>query len=190
MWWLLACSADDPVADGPGEAARRHLAELGEDTTVPDDADTTEPPPADDTTPPPPPEDTGEPPPPAGEWVCESGARNGSEVCDDDPFDVPDPSVRYGLQCTEATGGVAYIATNTGPVMSDGVPRCQGWEEQGMNAWDHLDYVERVTCTEPGWTMELDLSAYRGQTLWVGAHPQPDGSGMMTLACFVIWEEG
>lgn len=123
-----------------------------------------------------------------GGWVCGGGARNGDEVCDDEGFTVPDPSVRVGLRCESATGGVAYVATNTGPECSDGVRRCQGWEESGQDAWDHLDYLAKTTCVSDGQTVELDLSAYTGQTLYVGAHNQPDGSGTMTWGCLATWE--
>jgi hypothetical protein len=124
----------------------------------------------------------------SGGWVCGGGARNGDEVCDDEAFTVPDPSVRVGLRCESATGGVAYVSTNTGPECSDGVNRCQGWEESGQDAWDHLDYIEKTTCVADGQTIELDLSAYTGQTLYVGAHNQPDGSGTMTWGCLATWE--
>ncbi len=125
---------------------------------------------------------------PTGQWVSEACARNGSEICDDESFGV-DGGVRYGLLCSEATGGISFISSNTGPEMSDGVSRCQGWEEAGQDAWDHLAYVAETECTVEGDVLEVDLSAYAGSDLWFGSHDHPDGGGHMTSTCLVRWEE-
>lgn len=127
-------------------------------------------------------------PQPSGEWVPQHCARNGSEVCDDESFQV-DSGVRYALYCSEAEGGVSFISSEAGPEMSDGVGRCQGWEEQGLNAWDYLTYVAKTQCNREGDVLEVDLSAYVGGSLWFGSHDNPDGSGTMTSTCLATWEE-
>lgn len=124
-----------------------------------------------------------------GGWVCEGGARNGDEVCDDEGFYAPSRGTRVALYCAEATGGVAYISTNTGPACSDGVHRCQGWEAAGQDAWDYLDYVVSMTCHRPGDLTEIDLSRYEGGVLYVGAHTQDNGDGRMTTGCLAYWQE-
>jgi len=120
--------------------------------------------------------------------ACPEGcARNGSEICDDEGFAVPAPPVQVYLVCDNDNGGVAYISTNTGPPMiADNVPRCQGWEEQGLNAWDYLDYIATLTCNTAGETLLLDLSAYVGQNLHFGSHDLPAGGGHMTMACIAF----
>lgn len=128
-----------------------------------------------------------EPSAPTGQWVCAEGARNGDEVCDDAGFYAT--TARTALKCESATGGVAYIATNTGPACSDGVNRCQGWEESGQEAWDHLDYVAQLDCETDGQYLEVDLRRYDGEVLYVGSHTQPDGSGRMTWGCIASWVE-
>jgi hypothetical protein len=120
--------------------------------------------------------------------ACPIGcARNGSEICDDEGFQVPSPPTQVLLVCDNDNGGVAYISTNTGPPMiADGVPRCQGWEEQGLNAWDYLDYIATMDCTVAGMTLVVDLSAYVGQHLHFGSHDQPGGGGHMTNVCLAF----
>jgi len=129
-----------------------------------------------------------DPNPGGGEWVCDKEIRNGSEICDDAGFDVPDPYQRMAIVCITGEGGVGYVSTNTGPEMSDGVPRCQGWEENGQNAWDHLDYIEAVDCTADDQVHEVDLSRWTGRGLWTGVHDQPGGGGHMTHTCIAVWE--
>lgn len=116
-------------------------------------------------------------------YTCIESVRNGSEICDDQAFTVPSPYVPMGIVCLGAEGGVLYVSTNTGPTMSDGVARCQGWEERGENAWDYLAYVVQLHCTEEGRIHPVDLSAYAGDRLWFGAHDLPTGGGHMTEGC-------
>lgn len=120
--------------------------------------------------------------------ACPEGcARNGSEICDDEGFQVPAPPVQVYLVCDNDNGGVAYISTNTGPPMiADNVPRCQGWEEQGLDAWDYLDYIVTMDCNTAGQTLLVDLSAYVGQHLHFGSHDQPGGGGHMTMVCIAF----
>ena len=125
----------------------------------------------------------GNPPECFGGGCCLKGCRNGSEICDDEHFTVPSPYVRMFLVCYNDNGGVAYLATNTGLPCDDGVPRCRGWEENGMDAWDHLLYVAQMDCTTSGQYMEIDLSAYEGQSMYIGVHDQPTGGGDMTAVC-------
>lgn len=109
--------------------------------------------------------------------------RNGSEVCDDTGFTVGDPLPNV-LVCLEATGGQIYIAKNTAIDPTDNAPRCSGWELNGQNAWDHLDYVvPALTCDAEQKTMPFDISGYVGETLWFGAHNHPMGGGSGTTAC-------
>jgi hypothetical protein len=121
-------------------------------------------------------------------WVSEACARNGSEICDDEAFYV-EPGVRMGLLCSEATGGISFISSNTGPEQSDGMNRCQGWEDNGQDAWDYLQYLESFVCNTPGEIVEVDLSAFEGGDLWFGSHDHPDGGGEMTSTCLVSWQE-
>jgi hypothetical protein len=110
--------------------------------------------------------------------------RNGSEVCDDTGFTVPDASPPNVLVCLEATGGQIYIATNSTVDPTDGAMRCSGWELNGQNPWDHLDYVvPALTCDVEQKTLAFDISSYAGQTLWFGAHDNPAGGGSGTTAC-------
>jgi hypothetical protein len=97
--------------------------------------------------------------------------RNGSEICDDQAFAVPDPYVPLVIACFAGSdgNGVAYVASNTGPecvqaegccesqvdcpaqdrLANEGNSRCQGFELCGCagqlcpcaNAWDSLQYV-------------------------------------------------
>ena len=117
-------------------------------------------------------------------WVQLACARNGAEICDDELFGV-DAGTTYGLECVGANSGIGYVATNTGPEQSDGVTRCQGWEDQGLDAWDYLDYVDSFVCDTPGEVLELDLSPWAGGYLWFGSHDNPSGGGHMTNICLV-----
>ncbi len=121
----------------------------------------------------------------SGEWTIVACARNGSEICDDESFWVPSAGMESGILCSEAEGGISYISANTGPTQSDGVDRCQGWEDQGLNAWDHLDYVASMVCDQQGMVLPVDLSAWAGGSLWFGSHDLPGGGGHMTSTCLV-----
>jgi hypothetical protein len=113
--------------------------------------------------------------------------RNGSEVCDDTGFTVPDVETPNLLVCLEATGGQIYVSTNSAVDPNDGVMRCSGWELMGQNAWDHLDYVGGpLTCDAEQKSLPIDLSGYVGQDLWFGAHDNPAGGGNGTTACMVV----
>jgi hypothetical protein len=130
-----------------------------------------------------------------GPYTCFNGCRNGSEECDDQAFTVP--SSPLILVCIDGNDGVAFIASNTGPQCTpaescDGVngnegnDRCQGWERcECEHAWDPGNQVKvaSLVCTEPGLTLEVDLSAYIGQVLWVGVHDNPDGGGHVNEVC-------
>jgi hypothetical protein len=113
-------------------------------------------------------------------FVCKSGARNGSEICDDEGFQMPDSGPLY-LYCEDANGGVAYVSNNTGPVMKDGVARCQGWETMGLNPWDHLEYVHMMDCDMAGKYLEITLPP--GTIAHYGVHDQPEGGGHLTTVC-------
>ena len=123
-------------------------------------------------------------------YTCLEGCRNGSEVCDDQGFTVPSPYVPMALVCMSGRGGTIYVSRNTGPPCTDGVTRCQGWEQAGLNAWDYLDYVVQFPCTEDGVTHNIDLSAYAGTGLHVGVHDDPaiGRDTMMTEVCIATWD--
>lgn len=125
-----------------------------------------------------------------GGWVCDKSFRNGSEICDDAVFSVPSDGTPVALICVTDLGGVGYLSTNTGPTMSDGMARCQGWEENGEQAWDHLEYIDSLVCDAEGLVLEVDVSAWAGQKIWAGVHDHPDGSGHFTEVCVATWEEG
>jgi hypothetical protein len=108
-----------------------------------------------------------------------------SEVCDDAETQVQATGPLV-LVCLTANGGKTYVAKNTGPVMFDGIPRCQGWETNGQNPWDHLDYIYTLDCTSAQATLDIDMSAYVGQTVWVGVHNQPTGGGANTPVCVAL----
>ncbi|MBU0606400.1 MAG: hypothetical protein KKI08_00885 [Armatimonadetes bacterium] len=117
---------------------------------------------------------------------CIKGCRNGSEICDDEHFTVPSPYGTMYLVCRDANGGVAYVATNTGPPSKpDNVPRCRGWEENNQDPWapGNLDYVAKLDCTAAGLKLKVDLSAWEGKGLYVGVHDQPTGGGHGTEVC-------
>ena len=118
---------------------------------------------------------------------CFKSARNGhQEACDDARFDVPSPYVPMYLVCRTGAGGVAFITSDTGPpCVADNIRRCQCWEDYGQDPVAELPnhYIAHMTCTYDGQHILVDLSAWAGQSLWVGAHDQPDGSGDMTDAC-------
>lgn len=111
--------------------------------------------------------------------------RNGSEVCDDSGFAVPSNPPAGVLVCIEPAGGVIYLATNTA-IDTDGVQRCSGWENKGQNPWDHLNYIAKLDCDAAQKTVDVDVSAYVGETLWFGAHDQPTGGGKGTTACIAV----
>lgn len=127
-----------------------------------------------------------------GSWSeCDGqieACRNGSEICDDQSFRVPSPYVPLVMICANGNGGVIYVSSNTGPECEDGIRRCQGWEQSGMNPWDHLEYVEREDCDVEGEVFNIDLSDYAGSVMWVGAHDQPGGGGHMTQVCLATAE--
>jgi hypothetical protein len=158
--------------------------------------------------------DTAAAMPPTARWICVGdnpgrigGARNGSEACDDDAFRVTDdllgPLV-VACFAGDQGNGIAFVALNTGPECAaptcsgkvNDRPRCQGWEKcECENAWDpgNLRYatdgsgvIQILDCPPEGAIREVDLSAFAGQSLWVGAHSQPDGTGRMTEACLSL----
>lgn len=116
---------------------------------------------------------------------CLVTANNDEEVCDDAETPVQATGALV-LVCLTANGGKTYISTNTGPVMTDGIPRCQGWETNGQNPWDHLQYIYTLDCTTAQATLDIDLSSYVGQTVWVGVHDQPTGGGDDTPVCVAL----
>jgi len=116
-------------------------------------------------------------------WTEDACARNGSEICDDEVFGV-EPGRRYGLSCVGPEGGIGFVSSNTGPVMSDGMERCQGWEERGEDAWDSLEYIHSFVCNSER-IVEVDLSDWSGGHLWFGSHDHPGGGGHMTNICLV-----
>ena len=112
---------------------------------------------------------------------CIKSARNGSEICDDAAFHTPS-NPDLVLVCLDDNGGKAYVSSNTGPKMSDGMARCQGWEEKGQNAWDHLNYLHAIVCDQPQKLVPLNVNA--GQKYWMGIHDHPKvGKGHFTMAC-------
>lgn len=113
-------------------------------------------------------------------FVCQSAARNGDEICDDEGFQMPEAGPLF-LYCEDGNGGVAYVSNNTGPVMKDGVARCQGWETMGLAPWDHLEYVHMMDCDVAGKYLQIDLPP--GTISHYGVHDQPDGSGHFTTVC-------
>jgi len=126
---------------------------------------------------------------------CFEGCRNGSEICDDQRIKVPSTNTAMFLVCKainiKSGGGVAYVSQNTSPYLSgkpgDNVYRCQGWEQQSppLNAWDHLKYIAKMTCTSAGQVLKVDLAAWKGKNLYVGVHRKPPGKGVghMTEVC-------
>ncbi len=119
---------------------------------------------------------------------CLVGSNNGSEVCDDEAWQVPSPGQPLVLVCLSANGGTTYVSSNTGPVMSDGIARCQGWETNGLNAWDYLQYIAKLECTSAQQTLDVDLSGMVGNTVWVGTHDNPAGGGHNTPVC-IAWKK-
>ncbi len=116
---------------------------------------------------------------------CLVSPTNDNEVCDDEGFTVGS-NTDLALVCMGNQGGKVYIASNTGPVMFDGIPRCQGWENNGQNAWDHLDYIAAIVCDGTQSVLEVDLSNWAGQKVYVGVHDHPNaGVGHNTMACIV-----
>lgn len=115
---------------------------------------------------------------------CVQAPKNDAEACDDESFTVAAPG-QYLLVCLDAGGGTQYVASNTGPVMQDGIARCQGWEQNAMNAWDHLAYLQKFSCDAAQKQLPVDLSTKVGQKLWIGVHDVPTGGGHGTQACLV-----
>jgi hypothetical protein len=112
-----------------------------------------------------------------------AGVSNGSEICDDSPFDVF-ASVPYVMVCMNANGGIGYVSTNTGPPdPNDGVHRCQGWEISGQQAWQNLQYVAQVKCDQEQKVVPIDLSGAAGGYLYFGVHDDPNGGGNGTGFC-------
>ncbi len=115
---------------------------------------------------------------------CIKAARNGSEICDDAAWKVEAPGTGLVLVCITDAGGTIYVSSNTGPPDPvDGVKRCQGWEKNGQNAWDNLNYLHTLVCTQEQQLIDLDLSAHVGKTLYFGAHNTPTGGGQFTHMC-------
>lgn len=108
---------------------------------------------------------------------------NDTEICDDGAFQ-PVAGTSYVLACMNQNGGIAYVATNTGPPDTDGTPRCQGWEHSTPPQLPALSYLAKISCL-PGSpaAVPIDLSAYVGKTIYYGAHLSLDGSGKNTAAC-------
>jgi len=119
---------------------------------------------------------------------CIQSPRNGSEVCDDEGWQVQSPGKPLVLVCLDANGGTIYLANNTGPKMSDGVARCQGWETNQQNAWDYLDYLFKLECDSDQKMLDVDLSAKVGSTVYMGVHDNPAGGGHGTQSCFA-WKK-
>jgi hypothetical protein len=115
-------------------------------------------------------------------FECQSAARNGCEICDDEGFEMP-ASGKLFLYCEDANGGIAYVANNTGPPdPEDGVSRCQGWEDMGLSPWEYLDYVHQMKCTAAGLYWEIPFAP--GTQSHYGVHDDPaDGSGHFTTVC-------
>jgi hypothetical protein len=127
---------------------------------------------------------SGGAPGPYTEDDCIKAARNGSEICDDAAWKVEAPGTSLVLVCLTDAQGIIYVAKNTGPPDPvDGIKRCQGWEINGQNAWDHLDYLHQMQCTAEQQKLDLDLSAFVGTTLYFGAHNHPSGGGQFTHMC-------
>lgn len=119
---------------------------------------------------------------------CIQSANNGSEVCDDEAWQVATPGKPMVLVCINDNGGVTYVSSNTGPKMSDGVERCQGWETNGQNAWDYLQYISKITCDSLQKQIDVDLSTYVGTVLHIGTHDNPAGGGHNTPSC-LAWKK-
>jgi hypothetical protein len=116
---------------------------------------------------------------------CLVSANNGSEVCDDEGFAAPSPYQPLVLVCLNDNGGMTYVSSNTGPVMSDGVARCQGWEQNGQNAWDYLQYLYQLECDQVQKLLDVDLS--NQGNVHVGTHDWPAvGSGHNTPVCIAL----
>lgn len=118
---------------------------------------------------------------------CLVSSNNGSEVCDDEGADVPTPVPALVLVCLNDNGGMTYISSNTGPQMSDGISRCQGWEtsQPAQNAWDHLQYLFKLQCDQVQKVLDVDLT---GQShVYVGSHDYPTvGAGHNTPVCLAL----
>lgn len=120
---------------------------------------------------------------------CFQGCKNGNEICDDEVFTVPSPYKQMYLACRNSNGGIAYIATNTGPPSQpDNHPRCRGWEESGEMPWEpgNLNKIYELKCSTTGDSIPVDLSAYAGSQLYVGVHDDPAGGGHNTGVCITV----
>jgi len=114
---------------------------------------------------------------------CLVTPTNDTEICDDEGITVGGDG-QMVLVCLGNQGGKLYVANHTGPVMSDGIPRCQGWEENGQNAWDYLNYIDSIVCDGTQEVLEVDLSNWVGEHIYVGVHDYPSvGAGHNTMAC-------
>jgi hypothetical protein len=115
---------------------------------------------------------------------CLVSPTNDGEVCDDEGIEVK-ADTKYVLACMGDQGGKVYVASNTGPpLIEDNIPRCQGWEQNGQNAWDHLEYLVSIVCDGSQEVLELDLSNWAGFKVYVGVHDHPVvGAGHDTTAC-------
>jgi hypothetical protein len=93
---------------------------------------------------------------------CAGGCSvKGERTCSADGLTV--------LECINR--GTAYAATNSGGPCSDGVSRCQCWEDDGTRPWEVLDYVARLTCDQAGRRMEVFFPS--GGNYCSGVHPVP-----------------
>lgn len=119
---------------------------------------------------------------------CIQSANNGSEVCDDEAWQVGAPGKPMVLVCISSSGGVSYVSSNTGPKMPDGVERCQGWETNSQNPWDHLQYIFKITCDSAQKQIDVDLSAQVGSVVFIGTHDNPAGGGHNNPSC-LAWKK-
>lgn len=119
---------------------------------------------------------------------CIESPKNGSEICDDQAWQVQSPGSPLVLVCLNANGGTIYVASNTGPKMTDGVERCQGWETNQLNAWDNLNYIAKLVCDADQKSLDVDLSASVGSVVYIGVHDAPAGGGHNTQSCFA-WKK-
>jgi len=119
---------------------------------------------------------------------CIESPKNGSEICDDQAWQVQSPGSPLVLVCLNANGGTIYVASNTGPKMTDGIERCQGWETNQLNAWDNLNYIAKLVCDADQKSLDVDLSGSVGSVVYIGVHDAPTGGGHNTQSCFA-WKK-
>ena len=98
------------------------------------------------------------------------------------------PAGRLFLYCEDANGRCG-VRVQQHRAAADGrhPERCQGWEDMGLNAWDHLEYVHMMTCDEAGKYLEITLPA--GTQSHFGVHDHPDGGGHLTQVCIATLVE-